>query len=70
LNLTVVVSLSVCHRVPNIVLNLDLAPTMLDIAGVPIPDHMDGNSILKLFEGTDEPRRWRFLAFFQQIASF
>ena len=45
-------------RVPNIVLNLDLAPTMLDIAGIPVPPHMDGRSMMKLFEGLDEPNRY------------
>jgi len=37
---------------PHVVLNIDLAPTMLDLAGQPIPITMDGVSLVPLLNGT------------------
>lgn len=40
-----------------IALNIDLAPTMLAIAGIPVPEAMHGRSLLPLVSG--EPVEWR-----------
>lgn len=41
-----------------LVQNLDFAPTVLDLAGVEIPDTMQGRSLVPLFRG-EEPSDWR-----------
>lgn len=45
-------------RIPNIVLNIDIAPTFLDIAGISVPDHMDGKSIVKLLNQANQATRY------------
>jgi len=40
------------------VANIDLAPTFLDLAGLPVPDWMQGRSIAPLLRG-DPPKEWR-----------
>ncbi|CAI8314404.1 MAG: Arylsulfatase [Opitutia bacterium UBA7350] len=49
---------SAASVVGNIALNLDLAPTILDIAGVDIPESMQGKSLLPLISG-QTPANWR-----------
>lgn len=47
--------------VDEFVLNIDLAPTLLEWAGVPIPDSVDGKSLRSLLEGQSEGWRASFL---------
>ncbi|XCB29869.1 DUF4976 domain-containing protein [Arcanobacterium hippocoleae] len=37
----------------------DVMPTVLDIAGVPIPDSVDGKSVLPLIRGEETASQWR-----------
>ena len=50
--------------VNDIALNLDLAPTILDIAGLNIPQSMQGRSLLPLIKN-QRPSNWRKFFFYQ-----
>ncbi len=47
------------------VLNIDVAPTLLDLAGVPVPEIMDGRSIRPLIHG--EETDWRKDFFYEHF---
>lgn len=44
--------------IQELVQNIDYAPTFLDLAGAPIPDDIQGESLLPLLQGK-HPRNWR-----------
>ena len=45
----------------HMVLNIDVAPTLLELCGVPVPGWMHGRSLVPLLEGRDVPWRDAFL---------
>ncbi len=49
------------------VLNIDVAPTLLDLAGIEVPDIMDGKSMKGLIQG--EESTWRDHFFFEHYCS-
>jgi len=47
-------------KLDNLALNIDIAPTILDLAGIPIPSKMDGISLYPYIEGNLTPLRSDF----------
>lgn len=47
-------------RLDNLALNIDIAPTILELAGIPIPPDMDGQSLYPHVNGQNEPPRADF----------
>lgn len=47
------------RTVDELALNIDVAPTLLDLAGVPAPAAMQGRSLRPLLEGKAAPAGWR-----------
>ena len=56
-----------CRRVDQMALNIDLAPTMLDFAGVSIPDRMQGKSLVPIEAGSKRRLRedWYYEHFYE-----
>ena len=52
------------HVAPELVVNIDLAPTFLDLAGVPVPDTMQGRSLAPLLRG-ESPPDWRTSVYYR-----
>jgi N-acetylglucosamine-6-sulfatase len=42
-----------------LVANIDIAPTLLELAGLPVPDWMDGRSLVSLMQSPAEQGSWR-----------
>lgn len=49
------------RRAEQMVLNIDLAPTLLDLAGVSVPDHIQGRSLLPILATARSPGRESWL---------
>jgi N-acetylglucosamine-6-sulfatase len=49
------------HRLDAMVVNIDLAPTFAEIAGIEAPDFVDGRSFLPLLQDPERPWRESFL---------
>jgi arylsulfatase A-like enzyme len=50
----------------HLVQNVDLAPTLLDLAGVRVPDDLHGASLVPLLRGSDPPD-WRASIYYQYV---
>ena len=49
--------------IDQMVLNIDIAPTILELAGIPVPERMQGNSLMPLLNG--EKPDWRNEFFYE-----
>jgi len=45
--------------------NTDFAPTMLELAGVPAPDYMQGRSFVRALRGESKPTNWRTATYYR-----
>lgn len=52
------------HAPEQFVANIDLAPTFLDLAGLPIPESMQGRSLAPLLRG-ESPQDWRTSVYYR-----
>lgn len=43
----------------DLIMNIDIAPTLLDMVGLPTPDSMEGRSFLPMLKGEKLPSDWR-----------
>jgi N-acetylglucosamine-6-sulfatase len=46
-------------KLEQVVANIDIAPTILEAAGLKAPENMDGTSFLQLAAGKHDPKSWR-----------
>jgi N-acetylglucosamine-6-sulfatase len=49
------------RRAEQMVLNIDLAPTLLELAGLPLPDHIQGKSLVPIFASAHSSGRQSWL---------
>jgi len=53
------------QRIEALVASVDIAPTVLEVAGAPVGDHIQGKSFLPSLQGSEEPGRTSvFMEFF------
>ena len=51
-----------------LVLNIDIAPTLIDLVGLPVPEGIDGISLAPLLRG-ERPSDWRTHFFFEHFTA-
>ncbi len=56
------------HPLDKVIQNTDIAPTILEVAGIPIPEAMQGQSFWPLLQGKQVP--WRNKAFYEYFWEF